>query len=102
MLGRLVEIITKHFALLTILFTVLQAKRMKHTPVKRHEHDLPPNRTPLEVKNCSIVSGCYIRMKYQIDPTSGPKDMFGQSPNVLDVGPSLFARPRPSQVTIEQ
>lgn len=37
-------------------------------------------------------------MKYQVDPTSGPKDMFGQSPNVLDVGPALFARPRPSQV----
>lgn len=37
-------------------------------------------------------------MTYQIDPTSGPKDMFGQSPSIVDVGPALFARPRPSQV----
>jgi len=34
----------------------------------------------------------------QLDPTGGPKDMFGQSPNVLDVGPVLFAQPRPNQV----
>ena len=34
-----------------------------------------------------------------MDPTSGPKDMFGQTPNVVDVAPALFARPRPSQVT---
>ena len=39
-------------------------------------------------------------MNDQVDPTIGPKDMFGQSPNVLDVGPALFARPRPSQVNL--
>jgi len=39
-----------------------------------------------------------ISVKYQLDPTSGPKDMFGRSPNVLNVGPALFAQPRPSQV----
>jgi len=69
---------------------------MKHTPVKRHEHDLPPNRKNLEVSTLCNYHNC-IR-DVQLDPTSGPKDMFGQSPNVLDVGPALFAQPRPNQV----
>ena len=73
---------------------------MKHTPVKRHEHDLPPNRTNLEVMAlCCVTTGHYHCITaIQLDPTGGPKDMFGQPPNVLDVGPALFAQPRPSQV----
>lgn len=46
-----------------------------------------------------FCSNCVNCLKCQLDPTSGPKDMFGRSPNVLDVGPALFAQPRPSQVT---
>ena len=50
------NLLLEHFCDSLLFLLVLQAKRMKPTPVKRHEHDLPPNRTPLEVFNyCPIV-----------------------------------------------